>query len=96
MYSSSKNLLDNEYMLLNWIPAFAGKTPFDLIDYMVTNIMMPLGGMLYALFAGWWLSKQTSIYEMDIGDGALYKLWLLLVRIVAPLAVAAVFVFNLV
>ena len=86
---------ENVY-LLDSIPTFAGKTPFDLIDYMVTNIMMPLGGMLYALFAGWWLSKQTSIYEMGIGDGALYKLWLLLVRIVAPLAVAAVFVFNLV
>ena len=86
---------ENVY-LLDWIPAFAGKTPFDLIDYVVTNIMMPLGGLLYALFAGWWLSKETSIYEMDIGDGALFKLWLLLVRIVAPLAVAAVFVFNLV
>jgi NSS family neurotransmitter:Na+ symporter len=86
---------ENVY-LLDWIPTFAGKTPFDLIDYMVTNIMMPLGGMLYALFAGWWLSKETSIYEMDIGEGALFKLWLLLVRIVAPLAVAAVFVFNLV
>jgi len=86
---------ENVY-LLDWIPTFAGKTPFDLIDYMVTNIMMPLGGMLYALFAGWWLSKETSIYEMDIGEGALFKLWLLLVRIVAPLAVAAVFVFNIV
>jgi len=86
---------ENVY-LLDWIPAFAGKTPFDLIDYVVTNIMMPLGGMLYALFAGWWLSKKISIYEMDIGEGALFKLWLLLVRIVAPLAVAAVFVFNLV
>jgi NSS family neurotransmitter:Na+ symporter len=86
---------ENVY-LLDWIPAFAGKTPFDLIDYVVTNIMMPLGGMLYALFAGWWLSKETSIYEMDIGEGTLFKLWLLLVRIVAPLAVAAVFVFNLV
>jgi len=85
---------ENVY-LLDSIPAFAGKTPFDLIDYMVTNIMMPLGGMFYALFAGWWLSKETSLYEMDIGDGVLFKLWLLLVRIVAPLAVAAVFVFNL-
>ncbi len=86
---------ENVY-LLDAIPTFAGKTPFDLIDYMVSNVMMPLGGMFYALFAGWWLSKETSIYEMDIGDGALFKLWLLLVRIVAPLAVAAVFVFNLV
>ena len=85
---------ENVY-LLDAFPTFAGKTPFDLIDYFVSNIMMPLGGMLYALFAGWWLSKETSIYQMDIGDGALYKLWLLLVRIVAPLAVAAVFVYNL-
>jgi len=85
---------ENVY-LLDGIPAFAGKTPFGLIDYFVTNIMMPLGGMLYALFAGWWLSKDTTIREMGIGDGALYKLWLLLVRIVAPLAVAAIFVFNL-
>lgn len=81
--------------LLDAIPTFAGKTPFDLIDYLVSNVMMPLGGMLYALFAGWWLSKQTSIYELDIGDGALFKLWLLLVRVVAPLAVAAIFVYNL-
>ena len=85
---------ENVY-LLDAFPTFAGKTPFDLIDYFVSNIMMPLGGMMYALFAGWWLSKDTSIYQMDIGDGALYQLWLLLVRIVAPLAVAAVFVYNL-
>jgi NSS family neurotransmitter:Na+ symporter len=90
-FSSWENLY-----LLDAIPTFAGKTPFDLIDYLVSNVMMPLGGMLYALFAGWWLSKETSIYELGVGDGSLYKLWLLLVRIVAPLAVAAVFVFNLV
>ena len=85
---------ENVY-LLDAIPIFAGKTPFDLIDYIVTNILMPLGGLLYALFAGWWLSRDTSIYEMGVGDGVIFKLWLLLVRVVAPLAVAAIFVFNL-
>jgi NSS family neurotransmitter:Na+ symporter len=85
---------ENVY-LLDAIPTFAGKTPFDLIDYIVTNIVMPLGGLLYAVFAGWWLSKETAVYEMGVGDGAIFKLWQLLVRIVAPLAVAAIFVFNL-
>ena len=85
----------SDVYLLESIPLFAEKTPFDLIDYLVTSIIMPVGGMLYALFAGWWLSKETSVYEMGIGDGAMYKLWLLLVRIIAPLAVAAIFVFNL-
>ena len=74
---------------------FAGKTPFDLIDYLVSNILMPLGGMLYALFAGWWLTKETLLDEIGLGDGAMFRLWLLLVRVIAPLAVAAVFVFNL-
>lgn len=85
---------ENVY-LLDAIPIFAGKTPFDLIDYLVSNVLMPLGGMLYALFAGWWLSKDTSIRELGMGDGGVFKLWLALVRVVAPLAVAAVFVFNL-
>ena len=58
--------------------------------------MMPLGGMLYALFAGWWLSKEVSVAELDLGEGKIYRLWLFLVRIVAPLAVAAVFFYNLV
>ena len=74
---------------------FAGKTPFDLIDYLVSNILLPVGGMLYALFAGWWLTKDTCLDEIGLEDGAMFKLWLLLVRIIAPLAVAAVFVFNL-
>jgi NSS family neurotransmitter:Na+ symporter len=56
---------------------------------------MPLGGMLYALFAGWWLSRATCLDEIGLDDGAMFKLWLLLVRVIAPLAVAVVFVFNL-
>jgi len=74
---------------------FAHKTPFDLIDYLVSNILMPLGGMLYALFAGWWLSRDISLAEIGLGDGVMFRLWMLLVRVVAPLGVAAVFVFNL-
>jgi len=80
---------------LGQFAVFAGKTPFDLIDYLVSNILMPLGGMLYALFAGWWLTKDTCLDEIGLNDGAVFRLWLLLVRVIAPLAVAAVFVFNL-
>jgi len=85
----------DDVFLLGDFAVFAGKTPFDLIDYLVSNIFMPIGGMLYALFAGWWVARQTLVDELGIGDGAVFKLWLFLVRLVAPLAVAAVFVYNL-
>ena len=74
---------------------FAGKTPFDLIDYAVSNLMMPIGGAAYALFAGWWLSREIQVEGIGVGDGALFKLWLLLARVLAPVAVAAVFYVNL-
>ena len=80
---------------LGQFEVFANKTPFDLIDYLVTNILMPLGGMLYALFAGWWLSRDLLLSEIGLKDGAVFNLWLLLLRVIAPLAVALVFFFNL-
>jgi NSS family neurotransmitter:Na+ symporter len=80
---------------LSGIAAFAEKTPFDLIDYLVSNILMPLGGMLYALFAGWWISRNVQVDQLGVGDGAIFKLWLVLSRVIAPLAIAVVFVVNL-
>lgn len=80
---------------LGQFAVFANKTPFDLIDYAVSNVLMPIGGMMYALFAGWWVSREIQVTQLGIGDGAIFKLWLVLVRVVAPLAIAAVFVYNL-
>ena len=81
---------------LDWLPGFQGKAPFPAIDHLVTNIMLPLGGMLYALFAGWVLSRDTTVGELGMGDGNVYEIWRFLVRVVAPLAVFLVFLANLV
>lgn len=66
-----------------------GKTFFDWMDYLTSNIMLPLGGVLIALFAGWIMHKQSSQDELRI-KGIGYQLWLVLVRFVAPIAVLIV------
>jgi NSS family neurotransmitter:Na+ symporter len=81
---------------LGMIELFAGMNPFDLIIYIVQRIIMPIAGVLYAIFVGWWVSRDVSLSEIGLEDGAMFKLWMLLVRIIAPLAVAAVFVTSLV
>ncbi len=68
------------------------KTFFDLLDYLTTNIMLPLGGLFIALFAGWVLSRADSREELQMDDGLGYRVWLFLVKFVAPLAVIVVFV----
>jgi neurotransmitter:Na+ symporter, NSS family len=67
-----------------------GKGFLDLFDFLTANIMLPLGGVLIAIFAGWLLSRASSVDELEMGEGLAYRLWWLLIRYVAPIAVAIV------
>jgi len=80
---------------LGMVKLFAGMNPFDLIIYIVQRIIMPVAGVLYAVFVGWWVPREISLGEIGLEDGAMFKLWMLLVRVIAPLAIAAVFVTSL-
>jgi NSS family neurotransmitter:Na+ symporter len=74
---------------------FSGKTIFDLLDYLVSNMLLPLSAMLLALFAGWLMSGESVRQELGWRDGAMFRLWRWSVRLIAPLAVALVFLTNL-
>ncbi len=68
-------------------------TRFDLYDYLTTNIMLPLGGLLTAVFAGWILAKEASRDELRMGSS--YGVWRVLIRFVAPVGIIVVFIANL-
>jgi len=68
-----------------------GKTLFGLLDYLTANIMLPLGGLLIALFAAWVMKREQSKDGLAMGEGLPYKIWLFLVRFVTPVAVVIVF-----
>ena len=67
------------------IEMFSGKTIFGLYVYFVTNLLMPIGGILIAVFAGWLMKRHFTCDELFYGkDGLAYRLWLFLVRFLAP------------
>lgn len=68
-----------------------GLTMFELLDYLTANIMLPLGGLLIAFFAGWVMKRQSSMDELGLGDGVLYSTWRVLVRFITPIAIMIVF-----
>ena len=65
----------------------AGMNPFALIDYLTATIMMPLGGALIALFAGWRMKRALLLGQLGWTGGWLFLAWLWLLRLVAPLAI---------
>jgi len=69
---------------------FENKTFFDTLDGLTANIMLPMGGLFIAIFAGWLMKIESSKKELNTEEKG-YNLWLLLVRVVAPIAVMVVF-----
>lgn len=70
-------------------------TPFDLLDFAITNVLMPIGAMLYAVFIGWFLSRDMTMQSLHLQDTRFFRLWRFLMRYVVPLGILAIFVSNL-
>ncbi len=67
---------------------------FGTFDYLASNWLLPVGGLLIALFVGWALSAATTRDELETGHGrmTLFAVWRFVIRFVAPAAVAAIIV----
>jgi NSS family neurotransmitter:Na+ symporter len=74
-----------------------GRNWFDLFDYLASNWMLPLGGMLTALFVAYRLDAAVRHGEFMRGTtlGRLYGAWLGLLRYLVPLGMALVFLHAL-
>ncbi len=62
---------------------------FELLDFLTSNIMLPMGGLFIALFTGWIMPRAASRAELATGE-RIYAGWRILVRYVAPVAVIVV------
>jgi NSS family neurotransmitter:Na+ symporter len=69
---------------------FLRGTFYDNLDFLTINIMLPLGGLLIAIFAGWIMCRNSTAEELG-GAGTSYKVWRVLVRYAAPIGILFVF-----
>ena len=71
---------------------------FDLLDFVTAKIMLPLGGLLIAIFTGWYLDKKVVWEEISNG-GKLkvryFKLFIFILKYIAPVAISLIFVNEL-
>ena len=67
-----------------------GLTFYEAIDFLASNILLPLGGILTAIFAGWVMKDTKVMKELAMKSPALYIVWRIAIRIVAPLAILLV------
>jgi NSS family neurotransmitter:Na+ symporter len=72
--------------LLGMFDKFKDTGILDLVDYITGQALLPLGGMLIALFAGWWMESSVLTEELGMSETT-FKAWRILVRFVCPVGI---------
>ncbi len=74
---------------------------FNILDASTAKYMLPAGGLFISIFVGWYLNKQIVAAELT-NEGQLkfgirfLKVYVFLLRYVAPTAILAIFVYGIV
>ena len=72
------------------------KAFFDVLDFLTSNILMPLGALFFSIFVGCVLKKEgLKILFLQYVSNTIFELWYFLLRYILPLAVVAVAVYSL-
>jgi NSS family neurotransmitter:Na+ symporter len=67
------------------------KNFLDSMDFIANQILLPLGGMLIAIFVGWFMKESLIRDEIGHTNNALYLMWRFFVKFIAPLCVGYIF-----
>lgn len=80
---------------------WSGVTPIgdlnilDSMDYIASNILLPLGGLSMALLIGWYFSKSEALEATDFTGSGIGQVWYYLVKFVAPVMIILIFLNKL-
>lgn len=72
---------------------------FNLFDFVSAKFLMPLSGMLIAIFTGWYLERKIVFDEVTNYGSIrmpLFKLYIFLLKYFAPIAIMSIFINELV
>ncbi len=80
---------------LGFLPAFAGKTVFDVLDYATSNLMLPVGAFATCLLVGWRLPESMLAEELPAASPLTRRALRLSLRYLCPLAILGVLLSGL-
>ncbi len=78
---------------LSFIPGWEERNMFNILDYGIASLLLPVNGLLIALFVGWAIPRAIVTNELAQPD-ALITVWRFILRIVAPIAILSIMIIG--
>ncbi|MFT5032449.1 MAG: NSS family neurotransmitter:Na+ symporter [Bacteroidia bacterium] len=83
--------------LIGWLGGIAclySGNFFDLLDHITANYILPLGGLLIAVFVGWVMRREVVETTVRFENPLYFMLWMAVLRYVAPIGILLVFLHS--
>lgn len=75
------------------VKLFGKFTAFDIATNVPTDLILPIGGLGYAIFTGWIMAKAATRDEVS---KKVYPVWRFLVRYLAPAGILIIFITSII
>ena len=66
-------------------------TIFDNLDYLTSKIMLPLVGLLMALFVGYVMNKAIVKIELNANQ-SIIDTWFMIIKVFSPILLIIIFI----
>ena len=66
-------------------------TIFDNLDYLTSKIMLPLGGLLMALFVGYVMNRAIVKKELHANQ-SIIDTWFMIIKVFSPILLIIIFI----
>ena len=85
--------------VLNDVQFFAG-TVFDNADFLVSNILLPVGALFSSIFVGYIMDKKEIMHQLNVTTDSkyyfAYRVWMFLLKYVLPVIILFIFIANII
>ena len=78
---------------LGFLAGWEGRTIFDILDFSIASLLLPVNGLLIAVFAGWAMPKAMALAGRPL-PGEIAAIWRLLLIGIVPAAILAILVLG--
>jgi NSS family neurotransmitter:Na+ symporter len=76
-----------------WSGALFGSVDINtLLDFFANQVLLPLGGLFIAVFAGWFVLPELARQELNLTAQSGWKTWQTLIRWPVPIAITLIFI----
>ena len=80
----------SDWRPLGALPVFENARFFDVVDYVASNVLLPIGALMTSVFVGWRVSRTIVGEQLREASPRVAALVVFLLRYICPLAILAV------